>query len=63
VTEGENAAALDQMAKILKADTRPSAELDLARRGQRARPIAEYPSRLHGSRISRALNFVLTAKC
>jgi nicotinamidase-related amidase len=31
VTKEENAAALDQMATILKADTRPSAKLDLAR--------------------------------
>ena len=36
-TEEENRYALEQMRKVLKADTRPSDELDLAAMGSRSR--------------------------
>jgi len=39
-TEGENAHALDQMERVLKADTRPSAQLDFADLARRARSAA-----------------------
>jgi hypothetical protein len=49
VTEEENAAALDQMAKILKADTRPSTEIDLGRPlHRRPRHEATASSRAQG---------------